>query len=58
MRGTLGFSCRWSAAKVSVVYRADAFFGAFDGGTPAQHKNSDRSFYGPFVTIGVGLGGR
>lgn len=54
--GFAGVSVRYDAAKVSFGYRADFFFGAVDGGIDAR-KTYDRSFYGPFATISIGLGG-
>jgi hypothetical protein len=54
--GFAGVSFRYSAAKVSFGYRADFFFNAIDGGVDTR-KNEDRGFFGPFVTISVGLGG-
>src|SRR5580692_1674483 len=39
-------------AKVSVGYRADLFFHALDGGGATTHE-IDRSFYGPFASIGI-----
>ena len=54
--GFAGLSFRYDAAKVSFGYRADFFFGAMDGGIDAR-KTYDRSFYGPFATISIGLGG-
>jgi len=40
------------AAKLSLGYRADLFFHALDGGDAAAHE-IDRSFFGPFVQIGI-----
>jgi len=54
--GFAGLSLRFPNAKVSFGYRADAFFGAMDGGIDAR-KTYDRDFYGPFATISIGLGG-
>jgi len=54
--GFAGVSFRYDAAKVSFGYRADFFFGAIDGGIDTL-KSEDRSFYGPFATISIGLGG-
>ncbi len=51
-----GLSMRYTNAKISFGYRADVFFGAMDGGLDVR-KSTDRSFYGPFATISVGLGG-
>lgn len=39
-------------AKISLGYRADLFFHALDGGDAAKHE-IDRSFYGPFASIGI-----
>lgn len=52
--GFAGLSFRYDAAKVSLGYRADFFFGAMDGGIDAR-KTYDRNFYGPFATISIGL---
>lgn len=54
--GFAGLSMRYGAAKVSFGYRADLFFDAMDGGIDA-HKSYSRSFYGPFATVSIGLGG-
>jgi len=54
--GFAGLSFRYDAAKVSLGYRADFFFGAMDGGIDAR-KTYDRNFYGPFAAISIGLGG-
>jgi|SRR6185437_9803251 len=54
--GYAGFSLRFPNAKVSLGYRADAFFGAMDGGIDAR-KTYDRDFYGPFASVSIGLGG-
>jgi hypothetical protein len=54
--GFAGLSVRFPNAKVSLGYRADAFFGAMDGGIDVR-KTYDRDFYGPFATISIGLGG-
>lgn len=43
-------------AKVSMGYRADFFFGVMDSGVDSRHA-VNRSFYGPFATISIGLGG-
>jgi hypothetical protein len=53
--GFAGVSWRYAAAKVTLGYRADYFFGAIDGGIDAA-KKEDRGFYGPFVSISVGIG--
>ncbi|HSZ74617.1 MAG TPA: hypothetical protein VK779_07345, partial [Rhizomicrobium sp.] len=44
------------AAKVTVGYRADFFFGGIDGGVDS-YRNVTRAFYGPFATVSVGIGG-
>ncbi len=54
--GFAGLSLSYPNAKVSLGYRADFFWGAMDGGLD-QRKSSDRSFYGPFAKISIGLGG-
>jgi iron complex outermembrane receptor protein len=54
--GFAGISFRYSAAKFSVGYRADLFFGAMDDGIDAR-KSQTLGFYGPFATISIGLGG-
>lgn len=54
--GFAGVSLRFPNAKLSLGYRADLFFGAVDGGIDAR-KTNDRSFYGPFAAISIGLGG-
>ena len=48
-------SLRFPNAKLSFGYRGDFFFGAVDSGIETA-KSYDRSFYGPFATIGIGLG--
>lgn len=53
--GFAGVSWRYAAAKVTLGYRADYFFGVLDGGIAAA-KKEDRAFYGPFVSIAVGIG--
>lgn len=54
--GFAAISYRLPSAKISLGYRVDGFFGAMDSGIGSRVK-SDRSFYGPFATISVGLGG-
>lgn len=54
--GFAGLSLRWTNAKVSMGYRADYFFGAMDTGIDTR-VTKDRSFYGPFASISIGLGG-
>jgi hypothetical protein len=39
-----------------LLYRADFFFGAMDGGIDTA-KKENVGFYGPFATISIGLGG-
>jgi len=53
--GYAGISLRYANAKVSFGYRVDEFFGAIDGGIDTA-KKENRSFYGPFASISVGLG--
>ncbi|HVT25785.1 MAG TPA: hypothetical protein VHD95_14255 [Rhizomicrobium sp.] len=50
----VGLSYKYSAAKLSLGYRGDFFFGAMDGGTDTR-ETYDRDFYGPFATISIGL---
>jgi len=54
--GFAGLSVRYSSAKLSLGYRADFFFGAMDGGVDAANRTT-MGFFGPFATIGIGLGG-
>jgi len=54
--GMAGFSIKWPNAKISMGYRAGVFFGAMDTGWDTR-RTSTTSFYGPFATISVGLGG-
>lgn len=54
--GFAGMSLKFPNAHVSIGYRADVFFGAIDGGIDTV-KSQNRSFYGPFATIGIGFGG-
>jgi len=54
--GYAGLSVRYSNAKVSLGYRADEFFGAIDGGEYVAKKDN-RGFYGPYLSLSVGLGG-
>src|SRR6185437_10154937 len=53
--GFAGVSFRYDRARVSFGYRADVFFGAMDGGLDAR-KTYNRTFYGPFATVSIGLG--
>ena len=54
--GFAGASYRIENFKVSLGYRADFFFGAMDGGIDAA-KKENVGFYGPFMSVSVGLGG-
>lgn len=54
--GFAGLSWRLPNGKVSLGYRADFFFGAVDGGLNTSRKDT-RSFYGPFASVSIGLGG-
>ncbi len=53
--GFAGVSWRYAAAKITMGYRADYFFGVLDGGIDTA-KKEDRAFYGPFLSIAVGIG--
>jgi len=53
--GYAGLSVRYRDAKISLGYRADAFFDAIDGGQYTVDKK-DRGFYGPYANISIGLG--
>ncbi len=50
-----GVSWRYADAKITMGYRADYFFNVLDGGI-ATAKKEDRAFYGPFLSIAVGIG--
>lgn len=54
--GFAGASWRLENISARFGYRADFFFGAMDGGID-QRKPGAIGFHGPFVTIGIGLGG-
>lgn len=54
--GFAGMSLKFPNAQVSIGYRADVFFGAIDGGIDSP-KSQNRSFYGPFAAVSIGLGG-
>ena len=54
--GFVGLSYNLRTAKVSFGYRADMYLGAIDAGTIAR-RSSNQSFYGPFLTVGIGIGG-
>ena len=54
--GFAGLSFKYTNAKFSIGYRGDFFFGAMDGGIDTA-KSENRSFYGPFASVSVGLGG-
>jgi iron complex outermembrane receptor protein len=53
--GFAGVSWRYAAAKVTMGYRVDEFFNVLDGGIDTA-KKEDRGFYGPFLSISVGIG--
>lgn len=53
--GFAALSFNYVDAKVSLGYRADFFFNAIDGGIDI-HKSDNRSFFGPYASISVGLG--
>ncbi len=54
--GFAGLSARYASAKLSLGYRADFFVGAMDGGVNTR-KTESIGFFGPFASIGIGLGG-
>jgi hypothetical protein len=54
--GFAGLSLKKGAAKLSLGYRADFFFGAVDTGID-QRQTKTLGFYGPFASISIGLGG-
>jgi iron complex outermembrane receptor protein len=54
--GFAGVSFVYSNAKVSFGYRGDFFFCAVDGGIDNTRKENV-GFYGPFVSVSVGIGG-
>jgi hypothetical protein len=54
-QGVAAISFTLPNAKVTVGYRADVYWNALDGGI-ATRKSMNRSFYGPFARISVGLG--
>ena len=54
--GFAGLSLKFPNAKVSIGYRGDFFFNAMDTGWDT-HTSSTTSFYGPFASISIGLGG-
>ena len=54
--GFAGVSLKFPNAKFSIGYRGDFFFGAMDGGLD-QRETENVSFYGPFASISVGIGG-
>ena len=53
--GSVGFSYRIQDFKMSFGYKADMFFSAIDGGIDTR-KSVNRSFFGPYASISVGLG--
>jgi len=55
LSGFAAVSWRYAAAKVTLGYRADYFFGVLDGGIDTA-KKEDRAFYGPYASISIGIG--
>ena len=53
--GFAGISWRLPNAKISMGYKADFFFNAIDTGIYTR-KTENRGFYGPFVSISIGIG--
>lgn len=53
--GFAGISFNYDDAKITLGYKADFFFNALDGGIDAR-KSENRAFYGPYVSISIGLG--
>jgi iron complex outermembrane recepter protein len=51
-----GLTFKFPNVKVSAGYRADIFFGAMDGGIDTR-KSENRGFYGPFMSVSIGMGG-
>ncbi len=54
--GFAGLSFNFTNAKVALGYRGDFFFGAMDTGNDTR-KTKAVSFYGPFATVSIGIGG-
>ena len=54
--GFAGVTYSFPNVKVSAGYRGDFFFGAMDTGFDTA-KKSTIGFYGPFASIGIGIGG-
>lgn len=54
--GFVAATYRFPNVKVSLGYRADWYFNAMDGGV-ATPRNENRGFFGPYLNIGIGLGG-
>ncbi len=52
----LGLSYDYRNAKISIGYKADAFFNAVDGGQETRDQ-FDRIFYGPYANVSIGFGG-
>ncbi len=52
--GYLGASARYRNAKINFGYRADFFFNAMDGGQETA-RDYNRSFYGPYLNVSLGL---
>jgi hypothetical protein len=55
LEGSAALSFSLPAAKVTIGYRADAFWNAVDGGIEV-HKSKGQFLHGPFATISIGLG--
>ena len=53
--GFAGLSYRFTDAKLSVGYRADIFVNAIDRGIDTR-TTANRTFYGPYASISIGLG--
>jgi hypothetical protein len=54
-QGSAAISFSWPNARLTVGYAADIYWNAVDGGIAAR-KTINRSFYGPFASISVGIG--
>jgi len=52
---SIGLSAEFKNAKISVGYRLERLFGAFDKGIDTE-KKSDLTFNGPYASISIGLG--
>jgi len=53
--GFAGLSVRYDDAKISIGYRGDFYFHAFDAGIDTRQTQT-RGFFGPYASISVGLG--